>query len=64
MTAIRKALKKYAKNVVATNQPVSGFLALEIEHPNDPGGCCCCITALHCTAGVSVAADRCSTASE
>ncbi|KAI3431392.1 hypothetical protein D9Q98_004446 [Chlorella vulgaris] len=37
MTAIRKALKKYAKNVVATNQPVSGFLALEIEHPNDPG---------------------------
>jgi hypothetical protein len=38
MAALRKALKKYAKNVAATNQPLAGFLALEVEHPDDPGG--------------------------
>lgn len=31
-------LKKFAKNVGgATNEPVPGFLTLEIEHPDDPG---------------------------
>lgn len=38
MTAIRKILKKYAKNVDRTNAPLAGFMALEIEHPDDPGG--------------------------
>lgn len=37
MAALRKALKKYAKNVESTNQPLAGFLALEVEHPDDPG---------------------------
>ncbi|PSC71982.1 MFS general substrate transporter [Micractinium conductrix] len=38
MTAIRKILKKFAKNVGgATAAPAAGFLALEIEHPDDPG---------------------------
>lgn len=32
-------LKKYAKNVAgATQEPAPGFLALQVEHPDDPGG--------------------------
>lgn len=33
-----RSLKKFAKNVGgATNEPVPGFVTLEIEHPDDPG---------------------------
>lgn len=35
-----QVLKKYAKNVAgATQEPAPGFLALQVEHPDDPGGC-------------------------
>jgi hypothetical protein len=37
MAAIRKILKKFAKNVDATNVPVAGRMALEVEHPDHPG---------------------------
>lgn len=36
MQAIRKILKKFAKHV-EPNKPSPGFLALEIQHPHEPG---------------------------
>lgn len=36
MQAIRKILKKFAKHV-EPNKPAPGFLALEIQHPHEPG---------------------------
>lgn len=50
---LRKILKKFGKHVEPT-KPQPGFLALEIEHPHQPGWkllqvcapclqCCCCI---------------------
>ncbi|KAL3144746.1 hypothetical protein ABBQ38_001867 [Trebouxia sp. C0009 RCD-2024] len=36
MQAIRKILKKFAKHVEPT-KPAPGFLALEIQHPHEPG---------------------------
>jgi len=36
MQAIRKILKKFAKHVEPT-KPSPGFLALEIQHPHEPG---------------------------
>lgn len=36
MQAMRKILKKFAKNV-DPSPPVPGYLALEIHHPHDPG---------------------------
>ena len=36
MQGIRKILKKFAKHVEPT-KPAPGFLALEIQHPHEPG---------------------------
>ena len=36
MQGIRKILKKFAKHVEPT-KPSPGFLALEIQHPHEPG---------------------------
>eukprot|EP00891_Asterochloris_glomerata_P001311 jgi/Astpho2/1311/Aster-06184 len=36
MRGLRKSLKKYAKNVEPL-KPTPGYLALEIEHPHEPG---------------------------
>ena len=36
MQGIRKILKKFAKHVEPT-KPAPGFLALEIQHPREPG---------------------------
>ena len=49
MQGIRKILKKFAKHVEPT-KPAPGFLALEIQHPHEPGWKMMQVESLVCSA--------------
>ena len=62
LKGLRKSLKKYAKNVEPL-KPTPGYLALEIEHPHEPGWkmlqvrhLLACQTAWHACSGVPASA--------